>query len=70
MLLADTIVEGTIFNPDPLTTAGVTYGAPYIDDSDNDYFEINQEIELLKSENQHLKERLEKLEAIVQVLAK
>lgn len=32
--LADTTVHGFIFNPDPLTTAGVTYGGNYVDGGD------------------------------------
>ncbi|MBK6329092.1 MAG: T9SS type A sorting domain-containing protein [Bacteroidetes bacterium] len=31
----DTLVQTQVFNPDPLTQLGVTYGAPYIDDNDN-----------------------------------
>lgn len=31
----DTIIHARVFNPDPITTLGVNYGAPYIDDNDN-----------------------------------
>ena len=40
-VMADSIVPTNVFLPDPLTTAGVTYGAPYIDDSDNDVSQLN-----------------------------
>lgn len=34
-LNVDTLVHGQVFKPDPLTFLGLTYGAPYIDDNDN-----------------------------------
>ncbi len=39
------IVDGTglVFDPDPLTTAGVEYGVPYIDANDTDVQELNDE---------------------------
>jgi zinc metalloprotease ZmpB len=37
----DSTVSMLIFNPDPLTRAGVYYGAPYIDNNDNDVAELN-----------------------------
>ena len=40
---SDSIVTAAVFLPDPLTTAGVTYGAPYVDNSDNDVTELNAE---------------------------
>ncbi len=40
---ADSTVTAAVFLPDPLTTAGVTYGAPYLDNSDNDVTELNAE---------------------------
>ena len=38
-------VDGTglVFDPDPLTTAGVEYGAPYVDANDADVAELNAE---------------------------
>lgn len=39
----DSIVTLWVFNPDPLTTANETYGAPYADNSDNDVLELNAE---------------------------
>lgn len=35
--------SGMVFEPDPLTTAGVTYGAPYSDQNDTDVTELNNE---------------------------
>src|SRR5690606_16426898 len=35
--------SGLAFDPDPLTTAGVSYGAPYIDAGDSDVPELNAE---------------------------
>lgn len=37
----DTTVRATVFNPDPLTKAGVSYGAPYTDMNDGDVAELN-----------------------------
>lgn len=39
------MVDGTgfVFDPDPLTTAGVKYGAPYVDGGDADIPELNAE---------------------------
>jgi Zn-dependent metalloprotease len=34
---------GLVFDPDPLTTAGVDYGAPYVDANDTDVPELNAE---------------------------
>lgn len=34
---------GLVFLPDPLTTAEVSYSPPYVDDSDNDVAELNNE---------------------------
>lgn len=39
----DTPALARIFNPDPLTTAGVTYGAPYEDGSDADISQLNMQ---------------------------
>lgn len=39
----DTIADGTIFNPDPLTSAQVAYGPPYADGNDNDFMELNDQ---------------------------
>ncbi|MCB0756503.1 MAG: hypothetical protein KDB98_12965, partial [Flavobacteriales bacterium] len=39
----DSTVTLWVFNPDPLTTAGQNYGAPYADASDNDVLELNGE---------------------------
>jgi hypothetical protein len=41
----DSLVSMLIFNPDPLTRAGVTYGSPYIDNNDSDVAELNAERE-------------------------
>lgn len=35
--------SGLVFDPDPLTTAGVEYGAPYVDADDTDVDELNAE---------------------------
>ena len=37
----DSIVTLWVFNPDPLTSAGQNYGAPYVDASDTDVLELN-----------------------------
>lgn len=34
-LKTDTVIHAKVFKPDPLTSTGVSYGAPYIDDNDN-----------------------------------
>ncbi len=39
----DSTVTVWVFNPDPLTSANQTYGAPYSDASDNDVLELNAE---------------------------
>jgi len=39
----DSIVTLWVFNPDPLTSANQSYGAPYADDSDQDVLELNAE---------------------------
>jgi zinc metalloprotease ZmpB len=39
--LKDSLVKATVFMTDPLTKAGVYYGAPYIDDNDADIPELN-----------------------------
>jgi hypothetical protein len=31
----DTLIDAYVFNPDPLTSSGSTYGAPYVDNNDN-----------------------------------
>lgn len=41
----DSIVSMLIFNPDPLTRAGVYYGSPYIDSNDSDVSELNAQRE-------------------------
>ncbi|MFN4234479.1 MAG: M36 family metallopeptidase [Bacteroidia bacterium] len=41
----DSLVSMLIFNPDPLTRAGVNYGAPYIDNNDSDVPELNAQRE-------------------------
>lgn len=40
-LMSDTAVSGNIFHPDPLTTAGVLYGPPYVDSNDSDLVVLN-----------------------------
>lgn len=42
-------VDGTglVFDPDPLSSAGVTYGAPYVDGDDADIPELNAERKLV-----------------------
>ncbi|MFN8276650.1 MAG: M36 family metallopeptidase [Chitinophagales bacterium] len=42
----DSTVSGYVFNPDPLTTAHVSYGGSYIDDFDNDRPELNNQRQL------------------------
>ena len=44
--IQDSVISCLVFLPDPLTTAGVTYGAPYIDNNDNDVAELNSERQL------------------------
>lgn len=39
----DSIVNASIFLPDPLTTANVSYGVPYNDNNNTDVFELNAE---------------------------
>lgn len=39
----DSLVTLWVFNPDPLTSAGVNYGAPYVDNNDQDVLELNAE---------------------------
>jgi hypothetical protein len=39
----DTSGKGLVFNPDPLTKAGVTYGSPYVDSNDADVSVLNQQ---------------------------
>ncbi len=43
LLPQDSTVNAMIFLPDPLTTAGVVYGSPYIDSGDIDITELNAE---------------------------
>ena len=43
--LKDTTALGTIFNPDPLTTAVTSYGSPYIDNDDSDNTALTNEID-------------------------
>ena len=40
---ADSVVICRVFNPDPITTAGVEYGAAYVDNNDNEVQELNDE---------------------------
>lgn len=40
---ADTTVITKVFLPDPLTSANVDYGFPYVDDNDNDIIELNNQ---------------------------
>lgn len=47
----DSIGRGMVFFPDPVTSAGTVYGAPYIDDFDADIPELNAE---RKEMNLHL----------------
>lgn len=42
-LAGDTTVKTKVFNPDPLTTAGVVYGTPYKDYSDADSAVLNNQ---------------------------
>lgn len=39
----DSTVTLWVFNPDPLTSANQSYGAPYVDNGDNDVLELNAE---------------------------
>lgn len=39
----DTVLSGYVFLPDPLTTAEVTYGSPYVNSEDANIAELNQE---------------------------
>lgn len=40
-VMSDTTLFGKMFNPDPLTSAGVVYGAPYVDNNDSDVVVLN-----------------------------
>lgn len=42
----DTNISVSVFNPDPLTTAGVTYGTPYTDQSDQNTTLLDAEMEV------------------------
>jgi len=42
-LAQDSTVTLWVFNPDPLTTANQSYGAPYVDNNDIDIIELNAE---------------------------
>jgi zinc metalloprotease ZmpB len=42
----DSIVKGSVFNPDPLTTANQVYGAPYIHANNSDVPELNNQIQI------------------------
>ena len=44
----DSIVSARAFLPDPLTTAGKTYGFPYANRSDSDVVELNNERKLVR----------------------
>ena len=44
-LYFDSAVTGTVFLPDPLTKAGVTYGIPFVDNNDNDVPQLNAQID-------------------------
>jgi hypothetical protein len=39
----DTLVSMSVFMPDPLTTAGLQYGSPFVDNNDQDVAQINAE---------------------------
>ena len=41
--LPDSTVSASVFLPDPITTAGVVYGAPYADNSDSDVSQLNNQ---------------------------
>ena len=43
-LAQDSTVQAKVFLPDPLTTAGVVYGSPYVDSGDVDIPELNAEL--------------------------
>ncbi|MFH1320122.1 MAG: T9SS type A sorting domain-containing protein [Bacteroidota bacterium] len=43
-MLQDSLISANVFLPDPLTTAGVTYGSPYIDDNNHDVSELDAEL--------------------------
>jgi zinc metalloprotease ZmpB len=47
----DTTGNAMVFNPDPLTTSGFSYGAPYIDGSDADTPELNAQRQLVTLRN-------------------
>lgn len=42
----DTNISVSVFNPDPLTTAGVTYGVPYTDQNDQNTTLLDAEMEV------------------------
>ena len=44
-LYFDSAVTGTVFLPDPLTKAGVSYGIPFVDNNDNDVPQLNAQID-------------------------
>lgn len=41
--LPDSTVSASVFLPDPITSAGVVYGAPYADNSDSDVAQLNNQ---------------------------
>ncbi len=41
--LPDSTVSASVFLPDPITTAGVVYGAPYADNFDSDVAQLNNQ---------------------------
>lgn len=45
----DSIVTMWVFNPDPLSTANQSYGAPYADTFDQDVLELNAEREMVQA---------------------
>lgn len=54
----DTLVWVYVFNPDPLTTAGVIYGAPYVDAQDADIDELNAERQLQQVKMSYLSDSI------------
>ena len=54
----DTLVWVYVFNPDPLTTAVVIYGAPYVDAQDADIDELNAERQLQQVKMSYLSDSI------------
>ena len=46
--IRQSVGTGLVFDPDPLTSSGNSYGAPFVDNDDTDILEVNQERKLVE----------------------